>query len=133
MEIENKIWLDDESLGYVDNVPEEPEDTSENIHNLTGKELKNIEEFLMLDEELDEDTFDYYFVAIKGSDKEVYDCYVTLENKLYNNYDVRTFEEFVNALALPLEDRFYTEINRYVKFSNGVIYYINDNTLLFDN
>lgn len=133
MEVENKIWLDDESLGYVDNVPEEPEDTSENIHNLTGKELKNIEEFLMLDEELDEDTFNYYFVAIKGSDKEVYDCYVTLENKLYDNYNVRTFEEFVNALALPLEDRFYTEINRYVKFSNGVIYYINDNTLLFDN
>ena len=133
MEIENKIWLDDESLGYVDDVPEEPEDTSENIHNLTGKELKNIEEFLMLDEELDEDTFNYYFTAIKGSDKEVYDCYVTLENNLYNNYEVRTFEEFVNALTLPLEDRFYTEINRYVKFSNGVIYYISDNTLLFDN
>lgn len=132
MEIENKIWLDDVSLGYVDNVPEEPEDTSENIHNLTGKELKDIEEFLMLDEELDEDIFNEYFVNLGSDIKKIYNEYLEIEYSFDESVrsKIVTLDEFKKALELKLEDRFYSEINRYVKFSNGNIYYINDNTLL---
>ena len=133
MEFENKIWLDDESLGYTDDEKIERENVDENIHGLTKKELKDIEEFLALDCELDEEIFNAYFVDLGTNRKQVYQDYVTIENKVYDNFDTRTFEDFENALTLALEDRFYTEINRYVEFSNKHIYYINDNTLLFDN
>ena len=129
MEVENKIWLDDVSLGYVDEDVEDVEDVSENIHYLTRKELNDIKEFLMVDE-LDEDIFEDIFVQLSGSVRDIYVEYVMTEKDLYNNQDVATYEEFLKALELKLDDRFYTEINRYVKFSNGRVYYINDNTLL---
>lgn len=100
------------------------------MNNLKQYEIDEIEKFLMLDCELDDEIFNYYFINLGSNIKQVYKDYVTLENNLYNNFNVATYKEFKKATELKLEDRFYTEINRYIKFSDNCIYYINDNTLL---
>lgn len=102
------------------------------MYSLKQYEIDEIKEFLMLDCELDDEIFNYYFVNLGYDIKKIYDEYLEIEYSF--DEDVRskiaTLEEFIHATELKLEDRYYSEINRYVKFSDGCIYYINDNTLL---
>lgn len=101
------------------------------MNNLKQNEIDKIKEWLMLECELDDEIFNDYFVNLGNNVIEIYNNYVYEEFVLYaNDTYIATYNEFIKALDLPLEDRFYTEINRYVRFSDNNIYYINDNTLL---
>lgn len=101
------------------------------MNNLKQNEIDKIKEWLMLECELDDEIFNYYFVNLGNDTKEIYNNYVYEEFVLYLNTEyIASYDEFMKATELELDDRVYSEINRYIKLSDGNIYYINDNTLL---
>lgn len=102
------------------------------MYSLKQNEIDEIKEFLMLDCELDDEIFNEYFVNLGYDVKKIYDEYLEIEYSFDESVrsKIATLDEFIKATKLKLKDRFYSEINRYVMFSDGCIYYINDNTLL---
>ena len=101
------------------------------MYSLKEYEIEEIKKFLEIDS-LDDEIFNNYFVKIGTDIALIYSEYVYQENSypISVRGNIATLEEFKQALELKLEDRFYCEINRYIKFSDGCVYYINDNTLL---
>ena len=102
------------------------------MYNLKQHEIDDIKEFLELSCGLDDEIFNNYFVNLGCDIQNIYNNYVSKELSYNENVRGRiaTLEEFTKATELKLNDRFYSEINRYIKFSDGCIYYINDNTML---
>jgi hypothetical protein len=99
------------------------------LEQLLVSELEEIKDFIgvgYLDLELFNDTF----IDLGINVKEIYNEYVFNEFLMYDNKEIASYEDFLKALDLKLNDRGYTEINRYVRFSNNHIFYITDNTLL---
>lgn len=102
------------------------------MYSLNEIEINDIKEFLELSCELDDEIFNNYFINLGCDIQDIYNNYVNKELSYNENVrgKIATLEEFIKATELKLNDRFYTEINRYIKFSDGCIYYINDNTML---
>lgn len=113
------------------------ENLKKKLLGLNELEKENLKEFID-----DYDMFDNFedlvndlvksnqFIFISENEKQAYNSYVEFEKGFIHDWHtIRSFEDFKNALSLDYDDRSYTEINRYIKLSNGV-YYINDNTLL---
>ena len=92
------------------------------MYNLKQHEIDDIKEFLELSCGLDDEIFNNYFVNLGCDIQNIYNNYVSKELSYNENVRGRiaTLEEFTKA----------TELNRYIKFSDGCIYYINDNTML---
>jgi hypothetical protein len=101
------------------------------MYGLKEYEIEDIKKFLEIDS-LDDEIFNNYFVFLGFDIEEIYNNYVNIENNYPKELqsDIVSLEEFKKVIELKLEDRFYSEINKYIKFSDNCIYYINDNTLL---
>ena len=102
------------------------------MYSLKQYEIDEINKWLMLDDVLDDEIFNEVFINLGNDIEKIYQEYLDIEYSFDESVrsEIVSLEEFIKATELKLEDRFYSEVNRYVKFSDGCIYYINDNTLL---
>lgn len=101
------------------------------MYSLEEYEIEEIKKFLEIDN-LDDEIFNNYFVCLGYNVEEIYNDYVNIESNYPKELQSKivSLEEFKKVIELKLNDRFYSEVNKYIKFSDNCIYYINDNTLL---
>ena len=101
------------------------------LETLLVSELQEIKDFIGVGY-LDKELFDYNFMNMGNSVAKVYVDYVDLEKSfdISVRENIVSLSDFIKVLDSKLKDRNYSHLNRYVRFSNGNIYYITDNTLL---